>query len=423
MTNRLVLTLVFTLSFMTYMTPDLSTSVQLAPLVLFAALVFVKVLSSNAVLDAVWSLFELDGLVFVLLISILTIAPSVASDSEKSFEAALIISVCLILARLYMVLVSIREVFEAFFWSAIVSIVFFICLAFASLVQSIRTFERLSPFSFHPNLLGFLVAGYFCAMVWKFISGDWRMKLLTAPFGFLCLVITFFASSRGSLVGILAGCLFVAGIATAGAKKQTRKKVLRFGLSAAAVLFGLFLYIQNSDSIRNTYEFVDQVLQLSQADRGIDSGLTGRLDKWNATMNGVSDGSWLVGKGFRSSDSMQDNLIDNSYLVILYEIGFVPLILITWRFLHLSLRFVMGSFQPVGKDQRYFCLACGLFMTIFLVNNIVARFLFSMGNPFSLAALLLFATPTRLLPSLFNQPGRAQGNSIQVLGPNTQPQC
>jgi hypothetical protein len=402
------------------MTPDLNTSVQLAPLALFAALVFFKVIWSDSVLNAVSSLFELDGLLYVLFISILIIAPSVASDSGKSIETAVVIAICLVLARIYMAVVPVQEVLEAFFWSGIVSIGLLTLLAFSSLVQSIQTLERFSPFSFHPNLLAFLLAGYFCAMAWKFMTGDWRMKILAALFGSLCLVITFFASSRGSIVGILAGCLFASGIAIVGTKKETRKKVLRLGLFPAAVLLGLFFYIQNLEWTQNTYAFADQVLQLSQDYRGIDSGFSGRFDKWKATMNVLSDGTWIVGKGIRSSDSMQDNLIDNSYLVIIYEVGLIPLLLITWRFLYVSRRFLIGYFQSTDKEQRYVCLVCGMLMAVFLMNNIVARFLFSVGNPYSLAALLLFATPTRLLQSMFNTPGRAQGNTIHALGTPSQ---
>src|ERR1700676_4111086 len=130
MTNRITLTLVFTLSFMSYMTSELSQSLQLAPLALFAALVVFKVLWSSSVLDAVWSLFELDGLVFVLFISLLMTAPSLASHSEKSFETALIISVCLILARLYMAVVPVQEVLEAFFWSGVLSVSIFVPISF-----------------------------------------------------------------------------------------------------------------------------------------------------------------------------------------------------------------------------------------------------------------------------------------------------
>jgi hypothetical protein len=393
MTNRVVLTLVFTLSFMSYMTPDLSTSVQLAPLGLFAALVFFRVIWSKSILNGVSSLFEVDGLLYVLFISMLIVAPSVASDSGKSIVTAILIAICLVLARIYMVVVPVHEVLEAFFWSGIVSIGLFTLFSFASLAQSIQTLQRFSAFNFHPNLLAFLLAGYFCVMVWKFITGDWRMKVLTGVFGSLCLVITFFASSRGSIVGILAGCLFATGIAVVRARREGRKDFVRFGLFAAAALLGLFLYIQDLEWTQNTYAFVDRVLQLTQEHRGIDSGFSGRFDKWNATLNLMSGGGWFLGKGVRSSDAMSDELIDNSYLVILYEVGLIPLLLITWRYLGVSRRSLSGYLQSTDKEQRYVCLTCGLLMAVFLVNNVVARFLFSVGNPYSLLALLFFATP------------------------------
>src|SRR5690348_4627330 len=128
MSNRIVLTIVLALSFMSYMMPELSTAVQLAPLALFAVLVFFKVIWSGSVFDAVTSLFELDGLLYVLFISILIIAPSVASDSGKSIETAVLIAICLVLARIYMSVVPVQEVLEAYFWSGIASVGLFTLL-------------------------------------------------------------------------------------------------------------------------------------------------------------------------------------------------------------------------------------------------------------------------------------------------------
>jgi hypothetical protein len=61
-----------------------------------------------------------------------------------------------------------------------------------------------------------------------------------------------------------------------------------------------------------------------------------------------------------------------------------------------------GYLQSTNKVQQRFYLACGLLLVVFLVNDIVARYLFSVGNPYSLVALLFFATPTRLLGSALN---------------------
>ena len=404
MANRVALTVVFTLSFLSYMAPELTASVQLVPLVLLGVLVFFKVFWSAGIVDALWSLFELDGLLYVLFISLLAIAPSLASGSERSFELALVISGCLILARLYMAVVPVREVFEAFFWSGILSVSIYIPLSFADLMQSATTLERFWNFSFHPNLLAFVLAGYFCAMVWKFLTGDWRMKVLTGLVGPVCLIIIFFASSRGSIVGIIAGGSLIAATAILGAKRETQRKVLRFGLLGVAALLGLLLLIRNRPWAQDASSFVDQVLQLSQDYRGIDSGFSGRLNKWNATLQVFSDGTWLLGHGIRTSDSMEDQLIDNSFLVILYEIGMLPLILITLRFLSISSKFVSGYFRVKEEQERYLCLSCSLLMVVLLVNSVVARLLFGVGNPYSLLALFLFAAPaSRIVPRLSNR--------------------
>jgi hypothetical protein len=383
------------------MAPELNTSVQLVPLALFAVLVFFRVLRSESPVDAMSSLFELDGLLDVLFLSFLVIAPSFASGSEMSFEFALLISACLILARLYMAVVPVREVLEAFFWSGILSVAIFIPSSLAGLFGSMETLERFSPFNFHPNLLAFVLAGYFCVMIWKFLSGSWSMKTLSGVVGLICLIVIFFASSRGSIVGILGGCSFVAGMTVLRTGKGARKKVLQFGLMAAVVLLALFFFVQNLEWAQNTYAFADRFLELTDNYRGIGTGFTGRFDKWASTIRVLSDGSWLVGHGLRTSDSMEDQLIDNSYLVILFELGLMPVVLITIRFLDISRRFLKVCFLAVSRDERHFYLVCSLLMVAFLLNNIVARYLFGVGNPFSLLAFLLFATPTRrIVPPL-----------------------
>jgi O-antigen ligase len=414
MANRVVLTLVFTLSFLTYMAPDLSEFVQLAPLALFAGLVFFKVLWSESILNAVWSLFELDGLVYVLFIALLAIAPSLASASTKLIEMALIIIGCLILARLYMTVVPVREVFEAYFLSGMLSIALFIPLSLAGFLESLQTLQRFSAFSFHPNLLAFLLAGYFCAMVWKFLGGDWLMKILTGLIGLACLVIIFFASSRGSIVGILVGGLFASGIVMAGTARAVRK-VLWSALLGAAALLGLFLTVRNHLWAQQTSTFVDQVLQLTQEDRGIDSGFSGRFYTWRAALRVFSDGTWLLGHGIRSSDSMSEgNWIDNSYLVVLYETGLVSLCLITWRLLQVLRRFSSGYLRSTNEVQRRLWLACAMLLTVFLVNNMVSRYLFSVGNPYSLVVLLFFATPTRVFASGLSAPQNADSRRIDM---------
>jgi hypothetical protein len=255
-------------------------------------------------------------------------------------------------------------------------------------------------------------------MVWKLLAGNLRLKILTGSVGLFCLVVIFFASSRGSIVAILAGGVFIAGIAILSVGKETARKVMQVGLLLAAVLLGLFLLIQNLDWTRNAYAFVDEVLAISDEYRGINTGFSGRFDQWSRATRVLSDGTWVVGQGLRSSDMLfaENQLIDNSYLVGLYELGLIPTLLITWRFITVSYRFLVAYFRSTDREGRYFYLACGLFMTIFLLNNVVARFFFSVGNPFSLVALLFFVTPTRRLVSV---PAAAHGSrsaTVHLLG-------
>lgn len=407
MVNRIMLTLVFTLSFLTYVGSEITVFFQFVPLILFAVLVFLRVLWSKSVLKALGSLLEVDGLLFVFLLSVFIVGPSLASSYAKSPGIALLLAFYLILARLYMAVVPIREVLEAFFWSGMLSIGIFIPLGFSTLLQSVESLARFSPFSFHPNLLAFILAGYFCAIVWKVVVGGWRMKILAGLAGFACLVIIFFTSSRGAIVGIIAGCTIAGALEIMRAGREQRKKVLRWGFLVAVVLLGSVLYLENSESLNDAATFADQVLELTNDSRGVGSGFSGRLDRWNAVTRIFADGTFLIGKGIRYTDISENTAIDNSYLVILYEVGLLPLLLIAGRFVSILWRFVRAYFNAVGVNSRGLYLDLGLLLFVLLIINIVERYLFAVGNPYSLFAFLIFATPTSTMKEWLAEPARS----------------
>jgi len=326
----------------------------------------------------------------------LILGPSIASNFAQSVQYWLLTTSCLVLARIYMALIPLQEVLEAYFWSGIVSLVLLIALVSRDFVQAILSLTRFSAFAFEPNVLAFILVGYLCAFAWKFMTGKWHTRILAGIAAFLCLAITFFASSRGSLVALFIGGLFVAGVAFAGASNEAKRRFVRLGLFTLILLIGGFFVARESAWTKSTFAFVDQVLAISSPDRGIDSGFTGRFDKWAEIMHGFSDGTWLTGRGLRSSDSMSLP-IDNSYLVILYELGLFPLILITWRFFRISRGFVRSYFLASGSAHRQMYLACTLLMVAFLTNDIFGRFMFALANPYSLLAFLLFAAPTQRL--------------------------
>jgi O-antigen ligase len=394
MLNRIVLTLVFTLSFLSYMAPDLNLTVQLAPLALFAILVFFRVGFSDSVLIAVESLFDIEGLIVVFGLPVLTLGQSIESTFDKSLPYWCVISSCLFLTRLYTALTPLREVFESFFWSSVVCLAIFLPISYWALQDSISTLARFAPYSFHPNLLAWIMAGYFCVMVWKFLTGTWFVKIISS-FGIaISMTIMFFTSSRGVIIAIVLGCLLISGMALVRAAREGRNYFLWIALTAGVLLLGTFLYMQNKGSTQETYEFVDQVLSLSTKDRGIDSGFTGRFDKWANVMKDLSDGTFLLGRGVRSSDAME-TMIDNSYIVILYDLGLIPLVVIVYRFLSILYESFRGYFLAVTQEKGNFYLLCTLITVVALVTNFTERSLFAVGNPFSLLGFFMLAAPSR----------------------------
>jgi O-antigen ligase len=418
--NQAVLALVFTVSFAVFFAPELSVPLQLAPLGLFAALVVCKTLWSDSVLTALAGFFDTDGLLYIMFVSTLMLACSIGSSVGESLQFALMLSICLVLARIYMTLVPLKEVLEGFYWAAILSLLIFVPLSYGMLIQSAMKFERLMAFNFHPNLLALQLAAYLCVMVWKLMTGGWIMKVLSGSVGIICIIVIFLTSSRGAVAGIVAGFGFVIGVVLINSVKQNRKRTLKMGMVVLALLAVLFVVAQNLEFTQDAVAAVDQMLALSTSARGLDSGMTGRVDLWQEVLRVVKDGSWLFGHGVRSSDAVWsvDPKIDNSYLVILYDMGVVPLILITWRFVSMLRGATRTFFGAIDDDQKKLALACGMFLVVLLVTSMVERSLFAVGNPFSLLAFLFFATPTRSFQLLIDrsvahlQPGKLIQNGL-----------
>jgi hypothetical protein len=393
MLNRVILALVFTLSFLSYVAPDLTLTVQLIPLILFAILVFIRVGFSDFVLVAVESLFDFEGIILVFGLPILTLGQSIESTFDRSLPYWGVISGCLLLTRLYTALTPLREVFEAFYWSAVACLAIFFPISYFALQDSINTLARFAPYSFHPNLLAWIMAGYFCVMLWKLLTGSWLIKIISSMGIAICAVIMFFTSSRGVIIAIIVGCLLIGGMALVRAAREGRNYLVWIAVTSCVLLVGAFIYMQNKGSIQETYEFVDQVLSLSTKDRGIDSGFTGRFDKWASVIRDLSDGTFLIGRGVRSSDAME-TMIDNSYIVILYDLGLIPLIVIVYRFLNILYESFRGYFLAVTQEKKHFYLLCTLIAVVALVTNFTERSLFAVGNPFSLLGFFMLVAPT-----------------------------
>jgi len=376
-----VIAAIFALSFATYFTEEMHLAIQLVPVIVLAAFVVLQLLFPRR-----WpkraALFSGEGSLVLWLIPILTCVASLESKSEKSPQYWALMAGVLLLGRLLASRISLREMVDGFFWSGLLCMVLLLVLGGSALRQSIDTLARFSDFGFHPNTLGFIFAGYFAVSTWKIMAGRWFERTGAGFLGITCLLIIFFASSRGSLVAIGASLLGVSLLWCL--RRRNWKMLIAVSLLTPMLVWGFM----KTTGFGDAADYTDKVLQLSQGDRGVDSGLTGRLPHWQDTWSRLARGSWFYGNGVRASDGLPF-AVDNGFLVVLYDLGIVPFLLIIGRFATLLWRFCCRYFARGASLD----LAVVLILSIFLVNNIVDRYLFGVGNPFSLMVFIMLVAP------------------------------
>jgi hypothetical protein len=369
------------LSFATYFSEELQAPVQFIPLGVFAAFVLLQ-LSFPKRWPKHASLFAGEGCAILWLVPLFTFVASMESRYDKSIQYWALNAGVLFLARLLAARVSVRDMLEGFFWSGIVCLGLLLLFAGSSLVQAIDTLARFSDYGFHPNTLGFIFAGFFAVSVWKVRAGRWIEKICAGLVAAGCLVIVFFASSRGSLVAVGVSLMAISLLYC------LRNRKLKSLAALSVLLLVLSWQIIQTSGFGTASDYTDTVLQLSAGERAMDSGMTGRLGHWRDTWSRLSNGSWSYGNGVRASDGLPF-AVDNGFLVLLYDMGIVPWLLIIGRFAMLVCRFSHRYFSS-GRDLD---LAYLFVISVFLVNNIVERYLFGVGNPFSLMVFILLVSP------------------------------
>ena len=236
--------------------------------------------------------------------------------------------------------------------------------------------SRFSPFGLHPNLVGHIFGGlavtFFCCMLYG-------QKILHKIFFALLVGISYMfciaASSRGGFIASSLGVITIYAFAI----WQDKTKRNYFFLFLVLAILSLFLF-QGIDKIIG---YMSSIMEFNTADRGVNSGLTGRTGGWDKLITTMTSSisSLLFGNGLRSGGpEVLGYAIDNGYLNMFYESG-----------LAVTAIFVMFMIYNVNKLRKSLlkvpsiikAVALGLFVFI-LFESIVARYLLSIGNPTSL---------------------------------------
>lgn len=239
---------------------------------------------------------------------------------------------------------------------------------------------RFSPFNMHPNLGGLVFGGHALFACYLY-SSTRRYLPLFALFGVLDLGLVL---ATGSRAGLLALVLVAAGTLamTYRSLDARAKHYLWLGL-----LLGGAVLICFGGSLGN---HLNRLLELDSTTRGFESGGSGRIDLWRQGIELIGS-SWrlmLLGGGLRWS--VDDNigfLTENSYITIVLDSGLVAGGVLIMAMVHAVYR-AGGALRISPYDRE----AVALFMigAYGLIESLFNRYLFAIGNPFSLSALYIF---------------------------------
>jgi hypothetical protein len=276
--------------------------------------------------------------------------------------------------------------------SSVVWLLYVAVTGYDAILSSIESGARLNYASIHPNALGYVFAGFVPAQLWGVLQAR---RALTKSAALLLMVgsvlLIVLASSRGSLVSIAAAAIIL--FIVIGARTLRLRTGARYvGVGGILLVIGILGVTYSSSRV--VADSVRSIMLVDDPYRGLDSGMTGRSAAWaNATYRLVS-GRWITGYGFRTATETIDADIDNGYITLWFELGLLPATVITLWFVYIWMCGIRAAVIVQSRLERNTTFALTGFLTIVLVNNIFARYLFGIGNPTSLLGIILFAAPS-----------------------------
>ncbi len=388
------LTLVFIASFVPYIVGiTLERQLIAVGLLLFFGIVFLPLIFFRQSGKALHSLLNPK---FVLMALILPITPTVIAVSFGKWDAvgyALLMFWVLATCQIYLAFMPLRTLLRAFSQAGIVATLLFLLSDFPGIMHSALSATRLIPPDMQPNVLGFIFAGFIPVFVWR-VADKTTGYLLRGVYVAAILadaLVVFLASSRASMLALVFAAAWLGGMwglrALHGKGRIAKSMVFMVFFLTFAV--GITVAVRPS-IVKHGLNYSMRILQLESSYRGFGSGFSGRLIRWDATVAAIShNGVWAFGSGYRTSGKDLGFSVDNGYLTVTYEMGIFGLLVIVGQLvwlLGLSMHSYMRSTDP--SERRYFMLL-GALLVVLLVNNFFDRYLFGLGNPFSLLGLFL----------------------------------
>lgn len=241
---------------------------------------------------------------------------------------------------------------------------------------------RFKPFGLHPNLTGFIFAGAVVFLVYGAMTSRGWMRWIFGSGALLSILAVLSASARGGLLALFLSSILMCGL------YWRRIFAPRPRLTILVLALILILLALTWTQI---LDYFVTILELDSKRRGLDSGGTGRIDRWLTSLDIVHDGRLrlFIGTGLRTIgvDNFGFTSTENSYLNIAIESGLFVFTVTVILFFGGVVRLYRRSL--IDPDPVW------MFLTWLLIysclQSMVNRYLLAIGNSLSFYVLLTAA--------------------------------
>jgi hypothetical protein len=293
--------------------------------------------------------------------------------------------------RLIVQEIGVANILRAFSLAGLLTVVLILVRGTNSVLHDTSRFN--GGVNAHPNLVGYVLAGYLPVLVWRGIEEQirwrkWTWAALTAA-GF---VLMFYTASRGSLGAILGALalLVMRGSFTGWLQRfrLTHLHIVLFVLMIPLVV----IFLAENNRIGRFGDYLVTFLSLTSSERGINSGLSGRTGIWKFAFHVLAaQNRWLFGFGYRTGEFLVGT-IDDGYIEVLFDNGLIAGSLLLSGLIGVFVMVTKHTSFRINNAWNRFYIMLWVLLLVFFLNNISARFLLSFGNPFSLCILMLAST-------------------------------
>jgi len=377
---RAMMCIAFMTSSLQYMLP-LNDATRIVPVAFLLAAGVVGFVRACMKKNLGKSILAVAIVVFPILIAIVHSIFAGGVTSDPVLYGAIIIATLLACSFVVEEL-GLAGVLVAYYWASAVSCVVVVSFSASALLRSLSG-ERLAAGTFHPNLLGFEFASFALVLFWR---RGVRPAYISLTLAIVSAMIVYLSRSRGSIIALLAGIATYVILAIFNKHKVARRDLI---ISLSAMLIVVVCVPLAITRIDKYVQNVSDDLALQNRERGVGSGMSGRIPEWQQTYADMSTNTFIMGEGARITS---DRDIDNGFIVVTYEMGVLTAIALSFLYVRAFWRASRAALYSTSKATKHLGIFTASLIMLFLVNNIVCRYYFAIGNSFSLLAMFFLVS-------------------------------